>query len=159
MKRSTKIGLAALVLFSSVGAYAGHGHDGHDRQRGAQGIHKMLFDLDLSSEQRAEIRTILKTAKTERKQHKSQPSEAAMSQHRAAMQALMDASQFDAVAAAALVEQRQTKQQQRAIKGMQLRHQVMQVLTQAQRDELYAKQQQRQQRHSGKCADKHSNQD
>lgn len=84
---------------------------------------KMLGRLDLSAEQRAAIKALMATHRQER------PAEPL---DRQAWQALMDAPQFDATSARDLLEKKQARQ----LQAMQLQHQIRQILTDEQRQQL-----------------------
>ncbi|QIZ78118.1 Spy/CpxP family protein refolding chaperone [Ferrimonas lipolytica] len=156
MKRSTKMGLAALVMITSATAFADHhgersgpqGDRHHAEKRGGHGnIHKMLFNLDLTDEQRDQVKALLKAAKQPKDERPSaEERQAKREAKRAAMQELMNADSFDETAAKAIIAERQQRQTERELQQMKTHYELMQILTQEQRDELAAKQQERMER-------------
>lgn len=140
MKHSIKVTLAALLMATSLGATAGH-HGGQEcGMRGQGEMHKALWQLDLSDEQRTEIKAIFKASKEEHKAKREQRDDevrkAEREQRKAQMKALMDAAEFDEEAAKALIAERQQKQSERQLVQMRNHHQVMQILTVEQREQL-----------------------
>ncbi|OZB41901.1 MAG: hypothetical protein B7X50_06035 [Alishewanella sp. 34-51-39] len=126
---------SGLLLISSLNpALAGDKGEWRQKMAGA-GQHGQLWQqLDLTDQQRQQIRELMQA-------HRAAKPKA---QHEA-MQALLDAPQFDEQAARDLLAQRAAQREQRQLAGLKLQHEIRQLLTSEQREQL---QQLQQQRHS-----------
>ncbi|OYW96782.1 MAG: hypothetical protein B7Z18_00685 [Alishewanella sp. 32-51-5] len=126
---------SGLLLISSLNpALAGDKGEWRQKMAGA-GQHGQLWQqLDLTDQQRQQIRELMQAHRA------AKPT----AQHEA-MQALLDAPQFDEQAARDLLAQRAAQREQRQLAGLKLQHEIRQLLTSEQREQL---QQLQQQRHS-----------
>lgn len=126
---------SGLLLISSLNpALAGDKGEWRQKMAGA-GQHGQLWQqLNLTDQQRQQIRELMQA-------HRAAKPKA---QHEA-MQALLDAPQFDEQAARDLLAQRAAQREQRQLAGLKLQHEIRQLLTSEQREQL---QQLQQQRHS-----------
>ena len=117
----------------------------HDRQH--QVMHKMLASLDLTPSQKAQIKALVEQ---HREKYQASKPKAGM---RHKVQQLVSADSFDEVAARSLLEQQQQKDIERRLDGLKLQHEIRQLLTPEQRQQLSEKQQKlhnkRQQRDNG----------
>ncbi|MDP5205867.1 Spy/CpxP family protein refolding chaperone [Alishewanella sp. SMS8] len=143
--------LGTLVAFSSASMAAApdsaekaphqHKQQQQKRQQMAPGamLKRQLASLDLSAEQKQAVAAVLA-------EHRANQGDAAdRAADKQAWQALMDAPQFDETTAKLLLEKRRAKQEERQLHLLQLRHQINQILTVAQREQL---QNQREERRS-----------
>lgn len=126
---------SGLLLISSLNpALAGDKGEWRQKMAGA-GQHGQLWQqLDLTDQQRQQIRELMQAHRA------AKPT----AQHEA-MQALLDAPQFDEQAARDILAQRAAQREQRQLAGLKLQHEIRQLLTSEQREQL---QQLQQQRHS-----------
>lgn len=126
---------SGLLLISSLNpALAGDKGEWRQKMTGA-GQHGQLWQqLDLTDQQRQQIRELMQA-------HRA----AKPTAQREAMQALLDAPQFDEQAARDILAQRAAQREQRQLAGLKLQHEIRQLLTSEQREQL---QQLQQQRHS-----------
>lgn len=126
---------SGLLLISSLNpALAGDKGEWRQKMAGA-GQHGQLWQqLNLTDQQRQQIRELMQA-------HRA----AKPTAQREAMQALLDAPQFDEQAARDLLAQRAAQREQRQLAGLKLQHEIRQLLTSEQREQL---QQLQQQRHS-----------
>ncbi|WP_057788340.1 Spy/CpxP family protein refolding chaperone [Alishewanella sp. WH16-1] len=126
---------SGLLLISSLNpALAGDKGEWRQKMAGA-GQHGQLWQqLDLTDQQRQQIRELMQA-------HRA----AKPTAQREAMQALLDAPQFDEQAARDILAQRAAQREQRQLAGLKLQHEIRQLLTSEQREQL---QQLQQQRHS-----------
>jgi len=120
---------SGLLLISSLNpALAG------DKGEWRQNMTGAWQQLDLTDQQRQQIRELMQAHRA------AKPT----AQHEA-MQALLDAPQFDEQAARDILAQRAAQREQRQLAGLKLQHEIRQLLTSEQREQL---QQLQQQRHS-----------
>ena len=124
-----------LVLTTSLPVLAGdHGHKG-DGPDSAY-LHKGLKGLDLTDAQKSQIKALREAARA------ALPDRTAMQSQHAAIQALIKAPQFDAVAARQLREAQQGKQLEAQLSRLKLQHDIRAVLNDEQKaklDERHAK--------------------
>lgn len=118
---------AGLLLAQPVLAGPDEGHRG-----GPQGsqLLKGLKGLDLTDAQRAQIKTLMENARA------TLPARDTMQSSHQAMQALIKAPQFDAVAARQLLEAQQDKQLEAQLARLKLQHDIRAVLTDEQKAKL-----------------------
>jgi protein CpxP len=121
---------AGLLLAQPVLAGPDEGHRG-----GPQGSQllkglKGLKGLDLTDAQRAQIKTLMENARA------TLPARDTMQSSHQAMQALIKAPQFDAVAARQLLEAQQDKQLEAQLARLKLQHDIRAVLTDEQKAKL-----------------------
>ncbi|WP_338590539.1 Spy/CpxP family protein refolding chaperone [Shewanella khirikhana] len=135
MNKLMKRGVIALMvsgaLLGGTAAMANPYHEGHG-ERGPMMMEKMrhMFrGLDLTDEQKTQIRELMKAHKEDRKAQREGKDDAARSAHHDKMMALMNAERFDEAAAKALIAERQAQGEARALEAMKLQHEIYQVLT------------------------------
>ncbi|WP_051333313.1 Spy/CpxP family protein refolding chaperone [Aliagarivorans marinus] len=122
MKKSITTAVLALSLVVPSAFAAG------GQERGHGPAMKVFKQLDLSAEQKQQIRDIMQANRpADREQAKQQRSEMRDAQ-RAQRLALMDAEQFDSEAAQSLIKQRQARQAERELRMLEIQHQIYQVL-------------------------------
>lgn len=145
MNKLIKRGVIALMvsgaLLGGTAAIANPYHEGH-RDGGPMMMEKMrhMFrGLDLTDEQKTQIRDLMKAHKEERKAQREDKDEAGRAAHHEKMQALMSAERFDEAAAKALLAERQAKGEARALDAMKLQHQIYQLLTPEQKAKFQAR--------------------
>ena len=149
-----------LILLLSVIAATGlsgvalahqHNDDGKRQQRNSphtqlHAMQRMLGSLDLTDSQQAQIKQLVQQ---HRAQQKALPRDKAIRQQ---LQQLVAADSFDEAAARQLLQQQQQQTVEQRLAGMKLKHEILQLLSEEQRQELAEKQQKwqqkRQQRHS-----------
>lgn len=126
---------SGLLLISSLNpALAGDKGEWRQKMAGA-GQHGQLWQqLDLTDQQRQQIRELMQAHRAAKPTAQGE-----------AMQALLDAPQFDEQAARDILAQRAAQREQRQLAGLKLQHEIRQLLTSEQREQL---QQLQQQRHS-----------
>ena len=109
-------------------------------------MQRMLGSLDLTERQQAQIKQLVEQHRT---QQKALPRDKAIRQQ---LQQLVAADSFDEVAARQLLQQQQQQTVEQRLAGLKLKHEILQLLSEEQRQELAEKQQKwqqkRQQRHS-----------
>lgn len=136
MKMNTLLITLSTLIALSGAAIAGEvtskpKFNAHSQQHHQADKYKKMFSrLDLSSEQRAAIKTLMLA---QRQNRSERPKAMANSQ---AWQAVMDAPQFDMTSARELLEQKQARQLEWQLQAMQLQHQIRQLLTEEQRQQL-----------------------
>ncbi|MBY6187992.1 Spy/CpxP family protein refolding chaperone [Marinobacter hydrocarbonoclasticus] len=111
-----------------------HGQSYHHGKRGHHGgeVRKMLRGLDLTAEQKTEIKALVAAAHTDKPERDLTQVEERM----AARQALMANPNFDEAAARAMIEARQSDKADRELARMKLQHDIMQLLTDEQKAKL-----------------------
>lgn len=94
--------------------------------------HKQMgfAQLDLSDQQKQEMKTIMSSSK---KQNKRQKSDSERLAHQAEMQALMHSETFDEEKAKALISKKQSKKGERKLAMLKAKHQMFQLLTDEQK--------------------------
>ncbi|MEI5639353.1 MULTISPECIES: Spy/CpxP family protein refolding chaperone [unclassified Pseudoalteromonas] len=92
--------------------------------------------LDITEEQRTQLRAIFSDYKAAKKALKSETSKEERQAHRDAIKALMESEVFDKVQAQLLLEQGQSKKQQWTLLAMEARHKVFHVLSAEQREKI-----------------------
>lgn len=124
----------------------------HNRQHGF-GLKRALARLDLTDSQQQQINQLIQQHRNERASKADGGKADSKAEIRASQQqlkALMAAAQFDEVAARQLLEQRQQAKLERQLAGMKLRHDIMQLLTEEQRQQLQQMQLQRRHKQQGR---------
>lgn len=124
----------------------------HSRQHGF-GLQRALARLDLTDSQQQQINQLMQQHRNERASKADGGKADSKAEYRASHQqlkALMAAAQFDEVAARQLLEQRQQAGLERQLAGMKLRHDIMQLLTQEQRQQLQQMQLKRRHKQQGR---------
>ncbi|SDJ90217.1 protein CpxP [Ferrimonas sediminum] len=142
------VALAATAVAGVAAQDKNHGggfHDGHHNQgkhdRGGRGhdIRKMLRSLDLSDEQKQQVRDIM----TQARDHRVKPDIEAVKLHKEKRQQLMDNPEFNADLANELIQYRQARLAERQLQQMQTHHKIYQVLTTEQKQQLAERQAQK----------------
>jgi len=110
----------------------GAGYGKHGEAMGMMG--PMMRDLDLSAEQRDQIRSMMQGQRDLHQQNWEQRSE-----YRQQMHQLMMADTFDEAAAKKLIEAQTAQHQQQMLERLKLHHQVLGVLTPEQKAEYQQK--------------------
>ena len=140
MKVAKLIGVVSLIAASTLaGTALAHEHkaERHDGARHAPHMQfkRMLAGLDLSEAQQLQIKQLLKAHRQDMKAAKPDR------QNRQALQQLLIEAEFDEAAVRQILQQQQAQQLEQQMGMLKLKHQVLQVLTEAQREQLKAKQQ------------------
>jgi len=125
--------LSATVLAGGRGD-CGDGYGDGPGPRGDAMMGPMMRDLDLSDEQRDQIRTLMQGQRAQRQQNWEQRSE-----YRQQMHQLLMADQFDEAAAKKLIESQSAQHEQQMLERLKLHHQVLSVLTPEQKAEYQQK--------------------
>ncbi|MBT1445255.1 Spy/CpxP family protein refolding chaperone [Shewanella sp. JM162201] len=166
MNKFTQRGLIALMvsgaLFSGVASAQSHDEGRHGgRHDGGpmmmENMRHMFKDLNLSDEQKVQLRELMKAHKDARKAERDADGaerDASRAAHHEKMQALMNAPTFDEAAAKALIAERQARGEERALEAMKLQHQMFQLLTPEQKTQLQAKMEQKRQEREAKRAER-----
>jgi periplasmic protein CpxP/Spy len=151
MKTHNLIAALALITASSLPVTVmAHDHHSeglhHERHTRPAPLKRLLSGLDLTELQREQIQQLMQQHRTER-----QASAAEKKQHNQ-MQALLAADNFDEMAVRDLLREQQQNHLEKRVAGLKLQHQILQVLTVEQRQQLAQKrakwQQKKQQRRS-----------
>ncbi|MGI2261100.1 Spy/CpxP family protein refolding chaperone [Shewanella sp. GXUN23E] len=145
LKSLVLAGVTGAVLLASpvmAGPHDGEGHQhkgGHQMQgKGCDLMgHGMFRGLDLTAEQKAQIKAIAK-------EQRGPNNQGANSAHHQQMQALITAPQFDKAKASALIEKQQNLRQEMMLKKLESQNKIYNLLT--------AEQQQKLQQRMEKCA-------
>jgi len=143
MKTLTLLFTAASLMLFTSGVTAGHHNKSdqankpHQMQRGATSYKKMLEGIELSSEQKQQFQQLMAEHRA------NKPQRERGQKARGAMRELMQADHFDDVAVTALLQQQQEQRLAQRVARLKLRHQVYQILSPEQREQLTANQQQR----------------
>ncbi|WP_394202472.1 Spy/CpxP family protein refolding chaperone [Shewanella waksmanii] len=142
--RQLKAGVIALLASSAVmmapATYANDGgyHKGgyHQMERGGHhaGLKKMFRGLDLTDEQREQVKTIVKQTREEMKALGASKEE--RQTHKDEMLALITADGFDESQAANLIATKQAKRQQAGVIMLKAQNQVYQLLTPEQQEKF-----------------------
>lgn len=145
MKLAKLIFAMSIITVSSLsGSVMAHEHKASRHDRGHHEHHqpmkRMLAGLDLTDSQREQIKLLMKQ---QREAIKSEKRDSAVHLQ---MQALLMAEQFDEVAAKQLLEQQQQQAVEKRLMMLKLQHQVLQILTEEQRQQLADKRQKWQQK-------------
>lgn len=109
-------------MMSENGKGKHHGKNKH-RQMG-------FAQLDLSDQQKQEMKSIMSSQKAKHKEQKNDQQRAA---DKAEMQALMQADTFDTEKASALIAKHQEKSNERKLSMLETKHQMFQLLTDEQK--------------------------
>jgi len=98
-----------------------------DRMSHHGGMKKMFRGLDLTDEQRTEIKTLMKAQKES--MQSSRPTSDERQAHRAEMLALITADSFDESQVTLLMQQKQEKRQDKAVGMLKVQNEIYQLLT------------------------------
>ncbi len=146
MRTSLKTGLLALAAISALSApmvYAGqHKHDNHGYHSMEMfghkgGIKRMFKGLDLTDQQKTDIKALIKAHKEGRKEQR--PSDEDRAAHRAEMKALITAANFDESQALEIIAKKQVKRQQAMVERLKLQNAIYNMLTPEQQTKLQEK--------------------
>lgn len=103
---------------------------GMNKHHGKKHKRMGFSQLDLSDEQKQQMKSIRSSAKANKKQLKSDSERLA---HQASMQALMHSETFDEEQAKALISEQQAQKNAKKLEVLKVRHQMFQVLTDEQK--------------------------
>ncbi|USD37682.1 MULTISPECIES: Spy/CpxP family protein refolding chaperone [Ferrimonas] len=145
-KRVVLASVAAVALAATAVAgvaaqdknYGGGYYDGHHKQgkhdRGGRGhdIRKMLRSLDLSDEQKQQVRDIM----TQARDNRVKPDIEAVKLQMEKRQQLLESPEFNSELANELIQYRQTRMAERQLQQMQTHHKIYQILTAEQKQKL-----------------------
>ncbi|SNY57444.1 protein CpxP [Arsukibacterium tuosuense] len=143
MKAITLMLTAASLLLVTHSATAGHHNKpeqadkSYKMQRGSFSYQKMLADVELTTAQQQQLQQLMAEHRSDKPKRERDNSE------RGAMRQLLQADYFDEVAVTELLQQQQQKRLAQRVAQLKLRHQVNQLLTPDQRQQLADKHQQR----------------
>lgn len=143
MKLSKLIIAFSLITASATSvAVLAHEHDAERHQgKSRSPVMHMLKGLELSASQQQQIKTLVQQHRGDMEPRKERKDEMAK------MQALMQAEQFDEAAVRALLQQHQQQRLENKLSILKLQHDIRQLLTTEQREELDKKRQRRQEKH------------
>ncbi|MEH8021783.1 MULTISPECIES: Spy/CpxP family protein refolding chaperone [Rheinheimera] len=123
--------IAAATSFSTAVLADSNGHNGHHhkgtRHSQAMPMQRMLGKVKLTEEQREQVKQLVQQHRVAHKEQRIGNTE------RKQLRELIEATQFDAVAVRQLLEQQQSARLEQRVARMELRHQILQVLTDEQR--------------------------
>ncbi|WP_445767347.1 Spy/CpxP family protein refolding chaperone [Rheinheimera sp.] len=145
------LSMIAATGLSGVALAHQHNDDAKRQQRNSphtqlHAMQRMLGALDLTDSQQAQIKQLMQQ---HRAQQKALPRDNALRQQ---LQQLVAADSFDEASARRLLQQQQQQQVEQRLTGLKLKHDILQLLSEEQRQQLAEKQQKwqqkRQQRHS-----------
>ncbi len=135
-----KFAIAALLVPFALGSASAMAFGGGKDNRGNGDMnYKMLRQLDLTDEQKEEIKEISKTQREAMKASMEENREtkmAEMQQHKAAELDLVLSADFNEADAQALAATMVEKQQTRYVEKLRLQNEVLNVLTEEQKEEL-----------------------
>ncbi len=146
-----KTAVALMVLAASGSALAQGGMKSKGGEQPLRGLYTQMLELDLTDGQRTDLKALMAEAKAKkggrdgkkggRGENKPTDAERAERQseqaaQKAQMEALMNAAQFDEAQAREVIASKTEKQTAKQVKGLQLRHSMMQILTTEQRTAL-----------------------
>lgn len=131
---ASSLSVSVLAHEHKAGRHDGGHHEHH------QPMKRMLAGLDLTDSQREQIKQLMKQ---QREANKGKRRDTAAHQQ---MQTLLMAEQFDENAARQLLEQQQQQAVEKRLTMLKLQHQVLQILTDEQRQQLAEKRQKWQQK-------------
>ncbi|MCK6265275.1 CpxP family protein [Vibrio sp. ZSDE26] len=159
MNTTKKLVLAAAILpltFATASAYAFGGNSHHKGGKGgcSGGFDRSIVrQLDLTDEQKDQLKEMRETSKSERKAHHQgnfEAKQAEMQAYHQQIQALVLADSFDEAAANELAKQMVEKQTERRVNKLAQQQKMLSVLTEEQKAQFVELQQERMQ----KCSDK-----
>lgn len=145
MKAITLMLTVASLLLVTSSATAGHHNKpeqadkSYKTQRDGFSYQKMLADVELTTAQQQQLQQLFADHRSDK------PKQARDNSERGAMRQLLQAEYFDEVAVTELLQQQQQKRLAQRVARLKLRHQVYQLLTPEQREQLTNKQHQRKQ--------------
>lgn len=150
MKVSKLIFALSVITASGLSTVAiadGHKADGRHEGRHMQQMpmQRMLAGLELTDSQQAQIKQLMQQHRQVRRATDEK------GETRRQMRELLAAEQFDETAARLLLEQQQQQELTQRLAGLKLQHQILQLLTEEQRQQLSekrAKWQQKKLRHN-----------
>ncbi|NRQ41062.1 Spy/CpxP family protein refolding chaperone [Rheinheimera sp. YQF-2] len=141
------LGVITASGLSTVAIADGHKADGRHEERHMQQMpmQRMLAGLELTDSQQAQIKQLMQQHRQVRRATDEK------GETRRQMRELLAAEQFDETAARLLLEQQQQQVLTQRLAGLKLQHQILQLLTEEQRQQLgekRAKWQQKKLRHN-----------
>lgn len=160
MNVSKKLLLAAVVLPLSLGSVSSFAFGGKDKPREQApklvDMH-LLKKLDLTDEQKAELKELRAEKKEQRKEmrkERRQGNPEDMMQKRLALQNLLFADTFDEEKAQAMALEMSQKQAERQVKRLKEAHKVLSILTPEQKQELQELQKERAEKRAEKMRER-----
>ncbi|GLS90646.1 hypothetical protein GCM10007916_17130 [Psychromonas marina] len=130
----------SMVKEDGRGKHQGGKHKGKGKGKNKQmGFAK----LDLTDQQKADMKTIMSAQKAEKKEQKTDADRLAQ---RAEMQALMSAETFDEAKAKSLIDAQEAQKSERKLSMLKAKHEMFQLLTDEQKAEFAEMQMKRQNR-------------
>ncbi|TKB51768.1 Spy/CpxP family protein refolding chaperone [Ferrimonas aestuarii] len=108
----------------------------HKGGKSHKGLRHMFRGLDLTDEQKQQMKTIISEARNDRPEPNLELAQDQMMKR----QQLMQSDTFNEASAKAIIEARQQKQAERMLKQMKVQHQLYQILTPEQQAELEQRQ-------------------
>lgn len=140
-----KAGLFAIIVSSAlltatVSAKPGDdwgGVDNSERAAHSGGMHKMFRGLELTDEQKAEVKKIFAAHKADREE--DAPTEQERAAHKAEMLSVITASSFNEAQAKQLLMAQQEKRAQMMLDRLQMQNQIYQLLTPEQQTKYKAR--------------------
>ncbi|MBZ9611229.1 Spy/CpxP family protein refolding chaperone [Rheinheimera maricola] len=146
MKATTLIFALSMITTTGLSGMAvahQQNDDGKHHQRSmqhAKPLQRALSSLDLTDSQQTQIKQLMQQ---HRAQQKAKPGDNITRQQ---LQGLVTADSFDEVAARQLLELQQQQKVERQLAGLKLKHDILQLLTAEQRQQLTEKQKKWQQK-------------
>lgn len=143
MNTSFKFTLIGMVIFATTVISATSVAGDHHKERNGgpkmmKEIRKMFKGLDLSDDQMQQFKQIIETHKQTYKQNQQQRQLKKQTQRDDMLELLSNPS-FDETQAELLIDKRQQTMQQKALAMMKLKHQLYQLLTPEQQQNLQSK--------------------
>lgn len=146
-------GVPATLADAQHQAVSHQDNDTKHNRRHDFGLKRALARLDLTDSQQQQINQLIQQHHSERGNNADGGIADSKAEYRASHQqlkALMAADQFDEVAARQLLAQRQQAKLEQQLTGMKLRHNIMQLLTEEQRQQLQQMKLQRRHKQQGR---------
>lgn len=158
MKLAKKLVLAAVVVPLTLGTASAFAFGGKDHKKGGHGEcggfdRGIMRQLDLTDAQKEQLQEMREAGKKEMKANfkgNFETRHAEMQAHKAKVQELVLADNFDQAQANELAKAMVEKQTERKVKMLEKQHQMLSILTPEQKDKFVELSQQR----ADKCAEK-----
>jgi len=133
-----------MMMEDGQGKYKGGKHKGKGKGKNRGQNQQMGFEkLNLTDEQKAEMKTIMSSQKEQKRVQKTDTERLAQ---QAEMQSLMQAETFDEAKAEELISNQQSKRNANKLEKMKAKHEMYQLLTDEQKAEFTEMQMQRKNR-------------
>ncbi|GAA5218304.1 Spy/CpxP family protein refolding chaperone [Corallincola platygyrae] len=127
-KNLVALTIAAILVSPLAIAKPGKGGDNNPMKQ-------VLSQLDLSDDQKSEIRELMKSAKAEKKANR-ETNKAEREDHKEQMRALITADSFDENAAKVLIAERQEKMAEHMLKRVEMHYKIYHLLEPAQQEKF-----------------------